>query len=249
MQGFKITLVLTLILVPVFSTLGQGVPANKYGLAVVKTSSQYLHTIFNDTSEFEILPQSGSTKRMVELKSIIPDIVYELRYASKNNFMSRRMYPAKTRNTYMRLKAALALQLVQNKLKPQGYGLKIWDAYRPYSVTEKFWDLVKDERYVANPAKGSGHNRGIAVDLTIIELATGKELDMGTDFDNFSDTAHHSYTNLSAEVLRNRKLLRDAMEGAGFVFFESEWWHYSLPNPSKYELLDLSFALLKKSHP
>lgn len=186
---------------------------------------------------------------MVELKSIIPDIVYELRYASKNNFTSRRMYPAKTRNTYMRLKAALALQLVQNKLKPQGYGLKIWDAYRPYSVTEKFWDLVKDERYVANPAKGSGHNRGIAVDLTIIELATGKELDMGTDFDNFSDTAHHSYTNLSAEVLRNRKLLRDAMEGAGFVFFESEWWHYSLPNPSKYELLDLSFALLKKSHP
>lgn len=248
MQGFKITLVFAFILVPVFSTLAQGLTPNKYGLTVVKTSNQYLNTIFNDTSGFEILPQLGSAKRMVELKSIIPGIVYDLRYATKNNFMNRRMYPANTRKTYMRMTAALALLSVQDKLRPQGYGLKIWDAYRPYSVTEKFWELVKDERYVANPAKGSGHNRGIAVDLTIIELATGKELDMGTGFDNFTDTAHHTFTNLSAEVLRNRKLLRDAMEAAGFVFFESEWWHYSLPNPAKYELLDLSFALLKKLH-
>src|SRR5215213_9970029 len=203
MQGFKITLVLSLILIPVFSTIAQGTLPNQYGLTVINTSNQYLTTIFYDTSHFVILEELGSTKRMVELKSIIPDIVYELRYASRNNFINRRMYPANTRRTYMRLNAALALQKVQNKLKTQGYGLKIWDAYRPYSVTEEFWEMVKDERYVANPAKGSGHNRGIAVDLTIIALATGKELDMGTSFDNFSDTAHHTYTQLSAEVLRN----------------------------------------------
>jgi zinc D-Ala-D-Ala dipeptidase len=234
MQGYKITLVLTLILGPVFSTIGQGVSPNKYGLNVISAREVYLSTVSADSS-----------KKMVELKSLIPGIVYELRYAGKNNFMKRRMYAANTRNTFMRLPAAKALLAVQNKLSAQGYGLKIWDAYRPYSVTEKFWDMVRDERYVANPAKGSGHNRGIAVDLTIIELATGKELDMGTGFDNFTDTAHHTFTNLSAEVLRNRKLLRDAMEAAGFVFFESEWWHYSLPNPARYELLDISFKVMR----
>ena len=235
MQGFKITLVLSLILIPVFSTIAQGILPNKYGLPVIK-----------DRGAYTTIVSADSSKRMVELKSMIPGIVYELRYASKNNFMHRRMYPAHTRNTFMRLPAAKALQAVQKKLNAQGYGLKIWDAYRPYSVTEKFWEMVKDERYVANPAKGSGHNRGIAVDLTIINLATGKELDMGTGFDNFTDTAHHTFTTLSTEVLQNRKLLRDAMEAAGFVFFESEWWHYSLPNPTNYELLDLSFTSLKR---
>lgn len=183
---------------------------------------------------------------MIELKTMVPGLVYELRYAGRNNFMNRKMYPRNTRNTFMRLPAARALAEVQQKLNSQGYGLKIWDAYRPYSVTEKFWEMVKDERYVANPAKGSGHNRGIAVDLTIIALATGKELDMGTGFDNFSDTAHHTYTNLSPQVFQNRKLLREAMLAAGFTAFESEWWHYSLPNPTSYELLDLSFSTLKK---
>ncbi|HYE55097.1 MAG TPA: M15 family metallopeptidase, partial [Chitinophagaceae bacterium] len=128
----------------------------------------------------------------------------------------------------------------------QGYGLKIWDAYRPYSVTEKFWEMVKDERYVANPAKGSGHNRGLAVDLTIINLATGKELDMGTGFDNFTDTAHHTFTQLSPTVLENRKLLRQTMESCGFTAFESEWWHYFLPNPGHYTILDIPFKKLGK---
>ena len=235
MQGFKITLVLALILIPVFSTMAQVVSLNQYGLAVIKDKDAYAGSISADT-----------VKHMVELKRIVPGLVYELRYAGRNNFMHRRMYAAHTRSTFMRLQAAKALLIVQTKLKPQGYGLKIWDAYRPYSVTEKFWEMVKDERYVANPAKGSGHNRGIAVDLTIIVLATGKELDMGTGFDNFTDTAHHTFTQLSPAILQNRKLLKDAMESAGFIAFESEWWHYSLPNPTNYDLLDLSFAELKK---
>jgi zinc D-Ala-D-Ala dipeptidase len=186
-------------------------------------------------------------KRMIELKTLIPDLVYDLRYADTNNFMHRRMYPKNTNSTFLRLPAATALQQVQKELAKSGMGLKIFDAYRPYSVTVKFWELVKDERYVANPAKGSGHNRGIAIDLTIIDLATEKELDMGTGFDNFTDTAHSSFTALPAQILQNRLLLKSIMEKYGFVVLSTEWWHFYLPQSAKFEVLDVSFDKLKKS--
>jgi len=235
MQAFKISLVVTLLIVSVLFTAAQGIPVNKYGLQVVKTLKQYDQTTSGDNN-----------MRMIELKSTMPNLVYELRYASLDNFMKTRMYPSKTRETFMRMPAAKALACAQQKLNAMGYGFKIWDAYRPYSVTEKFWEMVKDERYVANPAKGSGHNRGIAVDLTIITLSDGKELDMGTGFDNFTDTAHHTFTKLSDLVLQNRKLLRQTMESCGFVAFESEWWHYSLPDPTRYFILDIPFKKLGK---
>jgi D-alanyl-D-alanine dipeptidase len=187
-----------------------------------------------------------SNKKMVELRSLIPGIVYDLRYATVNNFMRRLMYPAGTNITYLRLPAAKALQKVQQELNVKGYGLKIFDAYRPYAVTVKFWELIKDERYVANPSKGSGHNRGIAVDLTIINLHTGKVLDMGTGFDNFSDTAHHTFKQLSEEVLQNRELLQSTMGKYGFNSYTDEWWHYSIPNTAKFEILDIDFKKLKK---
>ena len=183
---------------------------------------------------------------MVELKGQIPGIVYDLRYATINNFMRRLMYPAGTNLTYMRVPAVNASQKVQEELNTQGFGLKIYDAYRPYAVTVKFWELVKDERYVANPSKGSGHNRGIAVDLTIIDLKTGKELNMGTGFDNFTDTAHHTFTQLPPEVLKNRELLKSTMVKYGFRVYTEEWWHYSIPDAGKYEVLDLDFKKLKK---
>lgn len=183
---------------------------------------------------------------MLELKSIIPGIVYDLRYATLNNFMKRLMYPAGTNQTYMRLPAAIALKKVKEELSISGLGLKIFDAYRPYSVTVKFWELVKDERYVAHPGKGSGHNRGIAVDLTIVSLVSNHELNMGTGFDNFSDTAHHTFTKLPKEVLQNRELLKSVMEKYGFKSYVEEWWHYSWPESSKYEILDIEFRKLKK---
>ena len=186
------------------------------------------------------------TKKMIELKILMPSLVYELRYATTNNFMHRLMYPAATNITFLRLPAANALAQVQNELNEKGLGLKIFDAYRPYSVTVKFWNLVHDERYVANPAKGSGHNRGIAVDLTIINLKTGEELNMGTGFDNFTDSAHHSFTNLPKEVLENRNLLKTTMEKYGFKLFETEWWHYFLADGDKYEVLDIDFKKLGK---
>lgn len=190
--------------------------------------------------------KKDSTKRMIELKTMIPGIVYDLRYSDTNNFMKRAMYPVKTNLTYLRLPAAQALKKVQEELNKKGYGLKIYDAYRPYAVTVKFWELVKDERYVANPSRGSGHNRGVAVDLTIVHRQTGKELDMGTGFDNFSDTAHHSFTKLSKEVQLNRDLLKSTMSKYGFTPYTDEWWHYSIPNSGKYEILDIDFKKLKK---
>lgn len=231
-------IVSTLMLITCQTIFAQTIPLNRYGLPVIKDMSIYSAAMVAD-----------SNKRMVELKTIIPTLAYDLRYAGINNFMHRRMYPKKTNATFLRLPAAFALKKIQEELSTKGYGLKIFDAYRPYSVTEKFWELVKDERYVANPAKGSGHNRGIAVDLTIIELATRKELDMGTGFDNFSDTAHHAFTALAATVLQNRKLLKETMTKYGFAIFETEWWHYFWPDVQRYEILDLKFEELKKHLP
>lgn len=188
--------------------------------------------------------QADSLQKMVELKTLLPAIVYDLRYATTDNFTHRQLYNS-GKETFLRLPAARALEKVQHDLNGQGYGLKIFDAYRPYSVTRKMWDLIHDERYVADPAKGSGHNRGLAIDLTIIRLKDGSELDMGTGFDNFTDTAHHNFKSLPPDILENRKLLRATMEKYGFKALETEWWHYGWPNDGKFEVLDLDFKKLK----
>lgn len=207
---------------------------------------RYGVTVIDSLPVYRTLVQADSSKKMLELQSLIPRLRYDLRYATANNFMHRPMYAPSTRHTFLRAPAAYALAAVQQELRHKGYGLKIFDAYRPYSVTVSFWELVKDERYVANPSKGSGHNRGLAVDLTIIDLNTGKELDMGTGFDNFSDTAHHDFTQLPQQVLQNRQLLRMTMQKHGFTPLETEWWHYYWPNDKNYEVLDIPFTSLSK---
>lgn len=183
---------------------------------------------------------------MAELKKLAPNIMYDLRYAGNKNFVHRAMYPRNTHHTYLRLAPAHALADVQHELNKLGYGLKIFDAYRPYSVTVTFWELIKDDRYVADPSKGSGHNRGLATDLTIVHLGTGHELDMGTGFDNFTDSAHHNFSQLSAEVLQNRKLLLSTMVRHGFQPFDTEWWHYAWPDDRGYEVMDISFKDLNR---
>jgi D-alanyl-D-alanine dipeptidase len=154
--------------------------------------------------------------------------------------MHQQLYP-KITSTFLRQPAADSLVVIEKLLRHSGLGLKIFDAYRPYAVTEAMWLPVMDDRYAADPKKGSGHNRGIAVDLTIINLKTKEELNMGTGFDNFSDTAHHAFMNLPEEVLQNRLLLKHIMEEHGFKALDTEWWHYSLPNASKFELLNVPF--------
>ncbi len=210
-------------------------PLSKYGIPVIKDIAMYEATV-----------KADSNKQMVELKTLIPNIIYDIKYASDKNFMRRNMYPLRTNYTFLRLPVARALAQVQKELNEKGMGLKIWDAYRPYSVTEKFWELVMNEKYVADPKKGSGHNRGTAVDLTVIYTHNGKEIQMPTGFDNFSDTAHYSFMTLPFDALQNRKMLADVMAKYGFVKFDTEWWHFSWPDENNYfEAMDVDFKDLR----
>ena len=219
---------------PAYSAAAQDSILNKYGLHVIKSVESYRESVLNKPG-FE----------MTGLKNKIPGIKFDMRYAAGNNFLHKKLYPSPA-TAFIRMDAATALSEVQNELKQKGLCLKIFDAYRPYSVTEKIWRLVKDERYAASPEKGSNHNRGVAVDLTIIEIKTNTALNMGTDFDCFNDSAHHDFTALPDTVLKNRLLLRTIMKKHGFIAMETEWWHYSLPDAKEYELLDLSFKQLDK---
>jgi zinc D-Ala-D-Ala dipeptidase len=203
------------------------------GLQVVHSLKQYKQQVVDD-----------SLKEMVELKTVIPGIIYDLRYATVNNFTHEKLYKSGN-STFLRLPVATALNEAEKELNKKGLGLKIFDAYRPYSVTVKMWNLIKDERYVADPSKGSGHNRGTAVDLTIIDLKTSKELNMGTGFDNFTDSAQQSFTDLPEDILQNRKLLKSVMEANGFIPLSTEWWHYYWNKASDFELLDIGFRKLK----
>ncbi len=229
----KIFISLLFISICLISNAQQPGKTNKYGLVVISSKKVYHQKITRDKDHM-----------MIELKSVVPSIVYDLRYADTSNFMHRRMYPAHTNKTFLRALPAKALSTVAEDLKQKGYGVKVWDAYRPYSVTEDFWELVKDERYAANPAKGSGHNRGLAIDLTLYNLSDGKELNMGTGFDDFSEKAHAENKDHSEEILRNRKILKDAMVNAGFKQLTTEWWHFYWPNDRGYDLLDIPFKKL-----
>ena len=230
---FQLRLICSIVfLLTLHSIAAQDVLLNKYGLFIIGSVTQLQKTIIKNPA-----------KQMVDIKNI-PVLVLDLRYATTNNFMKEKLYPAIT-TTYLRKPAADSLLKIQMQLKEMGLGLKIFDAYRPYSVTEKMWEPVQDDRYAADPKKGSGHNRGISVDLTLVNLTTADELDMGTGFDNFSDTAHHTFTSLPEDVLQNRLLLKKIMEQHGFKALDTEWWHYSLSNANDFELLNIDFKKLQ----
>ena len=183
---------------------------------------------------------------MVDLNKIVPSLLFDLKYCTKNNFTGVKLYPNIT-TTYLRRDAAAALQKVVIFLQQQGVGLKIFDAYRPYSVTKLMWNMIHDERYVANPLNGSGHNKGIAVDLTLINRSTALQLDMGTGFDNFTDSAHHDFTKkLPSQIIANRELLKTTMEKFGFKSLATEWWHYSFISTEIFDVLDIGFKTFQK---
>lgn len=210
------------------------IAANAWGQKTPKTISS--------TSELRRTIIADSNATLVSLPQFIPGIVLDIRYATANNFTHKQHYhePA----AYMRLPVAKALKKVQADLSKKGMALKIYDAYRPYSVSVSLWHAAPDKRYVANPRRGSHHNRAIAVDLTIIDARTGKELNMGTAFDSFTDTAHHSFTALPADVLANRRLLKNLMWKHGFNFVPTEWWHYHWRD-KHYDVLDIPFENLQ----
>jgi len=181
--------------------------------------------------------------RLVEIKNYIPDIVLDIRYATTNNFTHQKMY--REARAFARLPVVLALKQVQADLKKKGLGLKIFDAYRPYAITVNFYEVAHDTNFVADPRKGSKHNRGCAIDLTAVNLKTGKELEMPTGFDSFSKRAASAYMDLPKTEIDNRAILKTAMEAHGFHEIPSEWWHFDFDGWSKYPLLDIPFTEIK----
>ncbi len=171
----------------------------------------------------------------------IPGIVLDIRYATTNNFMKQAVYDRA--DCWLRAKTAEKLKAVQKELSAKGLGLKIYDGYRPLSVQKKLWAVMPDDRYVANPAKGSRHNRGAAVDLTLVDK-NGKELVMPTPYDDFTEKAHRNYKDLPAEALKNRQLLQDAMQRHGFIGLDSEWWHFDDVDWKNYDLIDIDIGKL-----
>lgn len=166
----------------------------------------------------------------VNLKEYSQDFVYDMKYATSDNFLKQKVYECQA--CYLRLKTVEALMEANTKFIKKGYRIKIFDCYRPLDIQKKMWEIVSNPEYVADPKKGSIHNRGGAVDITLVD-ANAKELDMGTPFDFFGTEASHDYEALSEEVLNNRKLLRNIMTRSGFRIFESEWWHYNLKHSKK----------------
>lgn len=177
------------------------------------------------------------TSEFVDIKSIIPQIQVELKYATKDNFTGHSVYDF---HCCLLLKeTAHRLRDVQTELETMGLGLKVWDGYRPIAVQWKFWELVPDERYVSDPRKGGRHTRGTSVDLTLI-TKEGQELLMPSDFDDLSEKAHQDNVEASEETIKNRELLREVMEKHGFIGFPTEWWHFDLIGWQNYPPIDLS---------
>ncbi|HDL18555.1 MAG TPA: peptidase M15 [Bacteroidetes bacterium] len=179
---------------------------------------------------------------LVLVSDLDSTIVIDLPYASQNNFVGKVLYD--TSLCYLRKSVAERLIRVQKRLQKQGLGLKIWDGYRPRPVQWTMWQLVPDPRYVADPKKGSRHNRGAAVDVTLVDSA-GYELPMPTYFDDFSEKAHRDYQNLPENMIQNRGTLSAAMQAEGFIPLSSEWWHFDAPNWQTYSLLDILLKEVK----
>ncbi|MEO7978527.1 M15 family metallopeptidase [Flavobacterium sp.] len=161
----------------------------------------------------------------VNLKEYSQDFIYDMKYATEDNFLKAKVYDCP--ECLLRLKTVQALVRANNDFIKEGYKIKLFDCYRPLSIQNKMWEIVSNPKYVADPKKGSIHNRGGAVDISLVD-ANGKELDMGTPFDFFGIQASHDYSILSKKIKSNRKLLKKIMIKNGFNSFDSEWWHYNL---------------------
>jgi len=210
------------------------VDRNPYKLDITQSTEDYAQQI-----------KMNSQMRMIDVGKYIKGIALDIRYATKNNFTGEVIYTAP--KAFLRKPVAEALQKVQDSLYYYNIGLKIYDAYRPYAATLRFYDVYPDTNFVANPRYGSRHNRGCAVDVTLIELASGKEIPMPTEYDDFTSKANPGYTNLPDTVLTNRKFLFDIMSHFGFTHYPSEWWHFDFTGWDNFKLMDLSFEELEKA--
>ncbi len=201
-------------------------------------------TFVAGTSAQTALPKEENKREadLIELIKLDKTIKLDVRYARADNFVGKPVYTEA--RAFMQRPAADAIVRVHQKLKEKNLGLVIFDGYRPWSVTKLFWEVVeKDQRkFVANPEKGSKHNRGCAVDLSIYDLTTGELLEMPSDFDNFTEKASPDYKGGTAEQRENRDLLRALMEAEGFTVNSNEWWHFDYKDWDKYAIYDVAFS-------
>jgi D-alanyl-D-alanine dipeptidase len=186
---------------------------------------------------------------LVEIVTLDPTIHLDIRYATARNFVGRPVY-AEAR-AFLQRPAAEALVRAHRALRDQGYGLVVFDGYRPWSVTRLFWEVTPEDKheFVADPRKGSRHNRGCAVDLSLYDLATGREVEMPSGYDEMTERAYPDYAGGSAEARARRDLLRAAMEAEGFTVYSSEWWHYDYKDWALYPVLDVPFSALGRARP
>lgn len=173
---------------------------------------------------------------LVDVAAVDSRILVDIRYATPDNFMGRVLYPVN--RCLLRQSVARRLSRVQDDLAERGLGLKIHDGYRPLGVQKLMWEVMPDERYVADPAKGSRHNRGAAVDVTLVDAA-GRDLPMPSAYDEFSERAHRGFAEGGVEARHNRDLLIAAMERRGFTGLATEWWHFDAPGWRQYAVLDV----------
>jgi len=186
---------------------------------------------------------------LVEIDTLDPTIKLDVRYATANNFVGRPVYTEA--RAFLQRPAAEALLRAHHALKEKGYGLLVFDGYRPWSVTKVFWDVTpKSKRdFVANPKKGSKHNRGCAVDLSLYDLQSGREVQMPSAYDEMSPRAYPGYAGGTAEERARRDLLRSAMEAQGFTVEPNEWWHFNCKDWRAYPILDIPFERIVRASP
>lgn len=201
---------------------------NPYGLEIIYCVEKY-----------NKLVEENPDMELVDIEKIIPNIVLDIRYATKNNFTKEIIYTEA--KAFARKPVVEALKKVQDSLAHHNLKIKIYDAYRPYAATVKFYEVYPDTNFVANPKFGYRHNRGCALDITLLDLSTGKEIPMPTEFDDFSEKAHPQYPNFSKEIIDNRTFLFDIMSYFGFSHYPTEWWHFDYQGWENYPLMDLSF--------
>jgi len=181
--------------------------------------------------------------QLIDLEKFIPDVVLDIRYATTNNFTKEKIYNQP--RAFAIKPVAEALKRAQLEFNKRGLGIKIFDAYRPYAATVKFYEVYPDTTFVASPYRGSRHNRGCAIDMTLIDLKTGKELKMPTGYDAFVREARPDFPIKDEEVKKNRTLLIEVMNKQGFRVNSAEWWHFDFRGYQKYPVLDIAFEELE----
>src|SRR5438874_1484391 len=212
------------------------------------TAGIFCLILFSGASAQNAPPKEQNKREadLVELTKLSNSIKLDIRYATANNFVGRPVYPEA--RAFLQRPAAEALLRVHKQLKKKDLGLVIYDGYRPWTITKLFWEVVPEDKrkFVANPATGSKHNRGCAVDLGIYDLKSGQALPMPSGFDEFTERASPNYKGGTEEERENRDMLRKLMEAEGFTVNPNEWWHFDFKNWQDYAIYDIAFSEISK---